>query len=157
MRGVWYNTIDNMADKLIKKHDELVKSFLTNRSSAKQFVQLYLNPLVLKKCELGSLIIEGNIYPLSFNPGLCRTEINNSLHIRICRVIIYFSPSRPESKYFGYRTVSPTFKYEQYIPIVFQSWTHNTQASRFPIRVPMKTSADIARDCHALHSKARND
>ena len=36
-----------MTQKLIKKHDELSKAFLTDIESAKSFLKLYLNPKAL--------------------------------------------------------------------------------------------------------------
>ncbi|MBY0379767.1 MAG: Rpn family recombination-promoting nuclease/putative transposase [Burkholderiales bacterium] len=51
-----------MTKKLIKKHDELSKSFLTDIESAKSFLKLHLDPKVVKKCDLNTLYIEPNSY-----------------------------------------------------------------------------------------------
>ena len=51
-----------MTEKLIKKHDELSKAFLTDIESAKSFLELYLNPKVIRQCDLASLSIEPSSY-----------------------------------------------------------------------------------------------
>ena len=51
-----------MTQKLIKKHDELSKAFLTDIESAKSFLKIYLNPKVIRKCNINSLSIEPNSY-----------------------------------------------------------------------------------------------
>lgn len=49
-------------DKLIKKHDQLAKSFLSDISIAKEFLNLYVPNEVLSKCNLDSLQIESGSY-----------------------------------------------------------------------------------------------
>lgn len=51
-----------MAKKLIKKHDEISKKFLTDPESAKLFLELYLDKKVLAKCNIKTLKIESGSY-----------------------------------------------------------------------------------------------
>ena len=49
-------------NKIVKKHDELSKKFLTNIDSAKVFLELHMDPKVIIKCDIETLIIEPSSY-----------------------------------------------------------------------------------------------
>ena len=51
-----------MIKKLIKKHDQLSKKFLTNLPTAQEFIQIYLDPKILAKCDIKTLSIESGSY-----------------------------------------------------------------------------------------------
>ncbi len=51
-----------MAKKLVHKHDELAKSFLTDIGVAKEFLEVHLVPDILKKCDLATLTIDSGSY-----------------------------------------------------------------------------------------------
>ena len=51
-----------MTKKLIMKHDELSKKFLTDLTSAKLFLTVHLDSKILAKCNLETLSIESGSY-----------------------------------------------------------------------------------------------
>ena len=51
-----------MTKKLIKKHDQLSKKFLTNLPTAQEFVKIYLDQKILAKCDIKTLSIESGSY-----------------------------------------------------------------------------------------------
>jgi predicted transposase/invertase (TIGR01784 family) len=51
-----------LKQNLTTNHNELSKTFLTDIESAKSFLKIYLNPKVIKKCNIDSLSIEPNSY-----------------------------------------------------------------------------------------------
>jgi predicted transposase/invertase (TIGR01784 family) len=51
-----------MTNKLIKKHEEISKKFLTDIHNAKLFLKFHLDPKILAKCDVNSLAIEPNSY-----------------------------------------------------------------------------------------------
>ena len=61
--------------KLIRKNDEIAKSFLSDERIAKDFLQLYLPPQILSRCDLSKLSIEPESY------------IDNDLKKRFCDVV----------------------------------------------------------------------
>ena len=61
--------------KLIRKNDEIAKSFLSDETIAKDFLQLYLPPNILSRCDLSKLSIEPESY------------IDNDLKKRFCDVV----------------------------------------------------------------------
>ncbi len=52
----------HMANKLTKKHDELSKKFLTDLSTAREFLQLHLDKKIIAKCDFSTLHIESGSY-----------------------------------------------------------------------------------------------
>lgn len=51
-----------MAKKLIKKHDELSKKFLSDPDSARLFLELHLDSKIMAKCDITSLVVESSSY-----------------------------------------------------------------------------------------------
>lgn len=48
--------------KKIKKHDPLVKKFLTDLSAAREFVEIHLPPEIRDKCDLPSIEVVPSLY-----------------------------------------------------------------------------------------------
>ncbi|MCC2624706.1 MAG: hypothetical protein K0R14_579 [Burkholderiales bacterium] len=51
-----------MAKRLIKKHDNLVKKFLTDVEAAKEFLHIHVPSEIIAKCDLSSLFIDSGSY-----------------------------------------------------------------------------------------------
>ncbi len=52
----------NKENNLVKKHDELSKKFLTDISTARDFLRLHLDKDIVAKCDLNTLAIESGSY-----------------------------------------------------------------------------------------------
>jgi predicted transposase/invertase (TIGR01784 family) len=135
-----------MADKLIKKHDKLAKNFLSNRSNARDFVSLYLNPLVLKKCDLSSLVIEGNSYIDSklnerFSDIVYRLNLKNNL-LQYVYVYILVEHQSSAERLMPVRILRyqleiiqkhiDTYKVEDNLPLVVPCVFYNGSDSPYP-------------------------
>lgn len=94
-----------MANKLIKKHDELSKNFLTDIASARSFLELYLDPQVIKRCDLDTLSIEPNSY------------IDNELREKFSDIVYKLSLKDKSSSIYVYVLIEHQSSAERLMPL----------------------------------------